>query len=94
LASTETNRYSPSSNRTRRPAEALLQQHAHRAVSVHPHLGAVSHQKEKELITDLKIEKNRPEETDLKKSKIYCCVCFLLLQVTVAFTAGMEGKRG
>jgi hypothetical protein len=43
---------------------------------------------------------NKPDpRTDLdkkkKKLKINCCLCvFLLLQVTVIFTAGREGKRG
>jgi hypothetical protein len=64
-----------------RQAAALLQPHAHRAGSVHPHLGAVSHQKEEELITDLKIVKkptggNRSENR--KQSKINCCVRFFV----------------
>ena len=80
LASTETNRCSPSSNRTRRPAAALLQQHAHRAVSVHPHLGVVSHQ-------------NRPEETDIKRSKIYCCVHFCCCRSRWPSPPAWKGRR-
>jgi len=77
-----------------RQAAALLQLHAHRAGSVHPHLGAVSHQKEEELITDLKIVKNRPEETDLKtENKVKSIVVCVFLFVAGHYPRGKEGGR-
>ena len=77
-----------------RQAAALLQLHAHRAGSVHPHLGAVSHQKEEEQITDLKIVKNRPEETDLKtENKVKSIVVCVFLFVAGHYRQGKEGGR-
>jgi hypothetical protein len=38
-------------------------------------------------------ERRQRKLTDLRKIKIKSCLCFFVLQVTMALTAGREGKR-